>query len=219
MGADATGGHAPPRFDADFRARLLDLFAWRRDVRRFRRDPLPPGAVERLLRAACLAPSVGLSEPWRFVLVGDPALRAEVRDSFARASAAARASYDDDRAAAYDRLKLGGLEEAPEQLAVFCDDATPQGHGLGRHSMPEAAAHSVAGAVTLLALAARAEGIGLGWVSILEPERVCALLSVPPAWRLVAYLCLGLPAEEDDRPELERLGWERRAAALPLWRR
>lgn len=219
---------AAPRFDAAFRRTLQALFVWRRDVRRFRRDPLPAGTLERLVSSACLAPSVGLSQPWRFVLVEQPDRRRAVRDSFERCDAAAQAGYargaeaapgGEARAAAYARLRLAGLDDAPVQLAVFCDPSTPQGHGLGRQTMPQAVEHSVVGAVGLLWLAARAEGIGVGWVSILEPGVVQAALDVPEAWRLVAYLCLGYPAAEDDQPELERLGWERRASTLPLWRR
>lgn len=215
----ARAADAPPTFDATFRRTLRELFVWRRDVRRFRRDPMPAGTVERLVEVACLAPSVGLCQPWRFVLVDDPGRRRAIRDSFAGCDAAARDGYDGERAAAYARLKLAGLDDAPAQLAVFCDAATGQGHGLGRQTMPEAAEHSVVGAITLLWLAARAEGIGVGWVSILDPAAVSTVLDVPADWRLVGYLCLGYPAAADDRPELERLGWERRANALPLLRR
>ncbi len=215
MPPDAVPG-APPAFDAAFRHRLHQLLVWRRDVRRFRRDPLPPGTLERLVRAACLAPSVGLCEPWRFVRVEDPARRARVRASFERSNAAALAAQDGGRAPAYARLRLAGLDDAPVHLAAFCDPGTAQGGGLGRHSMPEAAAYSVAGAITLLWLAARAEGIGVGWVSILDPLEVRLALDVPDTWQLTGYLCLGHPQAEHDAPELERLGWERRTATLPL---
>src|SRR5580704_12062852 len=121
-----------PEFDSDFRARLHELLRWRRDVRRFRRDPLPDGAIERLIETACLAPSVGLSQPWRFVLVDAPERRAAIRASFAECNAAALAAQHPGRAAAYARLKLAGLEDAPCHLAVFADPETDQGHGLGR---------------------------------------------------------------------------------------
>src|SRR5215469_5780391 len=130
-------------FDEQFRARLRDLFVWRRDVRRFRRDPLPPGTLERLIEAACLSPSVGLSQPWRFVIVDDPARRQAVLDAFKGCNADALASYAGELAAKYAKLKLAGLEEAPCQLAVFADCQTEVGHGLGRKTMPEMAEYSV----------------------------------------------------------------------------
>jgi 5,6-dimethylbenzimidazole synthase len=216
QGATPGNGHAPapvPQFDAAFRERLLQLLAWRRDVRRFRPDPLPHGTLERLIATACLAPSVGLSQPWRFVTVDDPARRAAVRAEFAACNAQALASYAGDRAASYAALKLEGLREAPQQFAVFCDRATEVGHGLGRRTMPEMAEYSVVAAICTLWLAARAEGIGMGWISILDPARMTALMEVPPDWRFIGYFCLGLPQAADDRPELERARWEQRRLA------
>jgi 5,6-dimethylbenzimidazole synthase len=202
-----------PHFDDAFRARLRELLAWRRDVRRFRCDPLPEGTVERLIETACLAPSVGLSQPWRFVLVDAPERRAAIAANFAECNAAALRRQAADRTGLYARLKLAGLDEAPCQLAVFTDPATEQGHGLGRLTMPEMIEYSAVAAVHTLWLAARAEGIGLGWVSILDPAAVRAILDVPAAWRLIGYFCLGYPAAADDMPKLEREGWETRRAA------
>lgn len=202
----------PPVFDEDFRDRLRALFAWRRDVRRFRRDPLPAGAVRELIEAACLAPSVGLSQPWRFVIVESFARRAAIVEDFNYCNREALRAYENDRAALYARLKLAGLNEAPAQLAVFADEATPAGHGLGRRTMPEMLRYSVVTAIANLWLAARAAGIGVGWVSILDPDRVREILDVPPSWRLIAYLCLGYPETESLTPELEAEGWERRSA-------
>lgn len=207
----------PPAFDDAFVRRLDTLFAWRRDVRRFRTDPLDEADLRACLAAAHRAPSVGNSRPWRFVRIADPARRAAVVESFARCNAEAAASYEDERAARYRALKLAGLNEAPVHLAVFCDHGTGTGLGLGRATMPETLAYSVVGAVQCLWLAARARGIGLGWVSILDPEAVTQRLSVPDSWRLVAYLCLGRPQEEHLDPELERFGWQdedRRGAEL-----
>ena len=199
-----------PTFDADFRTRLRDLLVWRRDVRRFRRDPLPSETVVRLIELATLAPSVGLSQPWRFVLVESAQRRVGIRADFARCNAAALAAQAPERQQIYARLKLAGLDDAPCQLAVFSDAATEQGSGLGRLTMPETSEYSAVMAVHTLWLAARAEGIGMGWVSILDPTAVTAILEVPPEWRLIGYFCLGYPAEPDDTPALERAGWERR---------
>jgi len=203
----------PPLFDADCRAGLSTLLAWRRDVRRFRPDALPEGTLERLLALADLAPSVGNAQPWRFVLVEEAARRRAIKDNFARANAAALAGYDGTRAARYAGLKLEGLDRAPTQIAVFCDEESGQGHRLGRATMPETLAYSTVCAIHTLWLAARAEGIGLGWLSILDPGPLPQALSVPQAWRFVAYLCLGLPEEEHLDPELQRHGWQPRTAA------
>lgn len=209
--ADDPARPPPPVFGPDFAARFRDLVLWRRDVRRFRPEPLPAGLVPRLVELACHAPSVGNCQPWRFVEVDDTARRAAVRDSFTRANRAALDGYEGGTRALYARLKLEGLAVAPVQLAVFADEATARGHGLGRRTMPEALRYSVVGAVHTLWLAARAEGVGLGWVSILEPEVVTEALDVPASWTLVAYLCLGWPEEEHLDPELERAGWQSRA--------
>jgi 5,6-dimethylbenzimidazole synthase len=206
-------------FDEAFRARLRDLLVWRRDVRCFRRDPLPGGTVERLLHLACLAPSVGLSQPWRFVIVDDPARRAAIRQNFERCNADALAAQSPQRAAAYARLKLAGLDDAPCQLAVFADRSTAQGHGLGRHTMPEMIEYSAVTAVHTIWLAARAAGVGVGWVSILDPAAVTAILDVSSNWKLIAYLCLGVPQAEDDVPDLERKGWEQRTPLPVVLRR
>ena len=200
----------PPRFDAAFRRQLEELFRWRRDVRRFRTDRLEDGLVDRLIELALLAPSVGNSQPWRFVKVEDPDRRTLVRRSFEACNREALLAYDGERAAVYARLKLSGLDRAPTQLAVFVDGATGFGRGLGRRTMPETLTWSVVGAVHALWLAARAHGVGLGWVSILEPARVRDILAVPETWSLVAYLCLGWPEEEHLDPELDRVGWQRR---------
>ncbi|MBV8536397.1 MAG: 5,6-dimethylbenzimidazole synthase [Alphaproteobacteria bacterium] len=202
-----------PSFDAEFRRTLHDLIAWRRDVRRFRAQPLPAETFEQLVTIASLAPSVGLSQPWRFVLVEDPQRRQAVRDNFAAANAEALAAYAEERARLYATLKLAGLDRAPVQFAVFADRDTPQGAGLGRRTMPEMIEYSAVAAMNTLWLAARAEGLGLGWVSILDPAALSALLDVPPAWKFVGYFCLGYPESDELSPELERAGWEHRRRA------
>jgi 5,6-dimethylbenzimidazole synthase len=200
----------PPQFAADFVRQLELLYRWRRDVRRFRTDPLSEDLLERMIALAALAPSVGLSQPWRFVKVTTAERRQAVRAIFTDCNRDALSSYSDDRAALYARLKRAGLDEAPLHLAVFVDRETERGHGLGRRTMPETLAYSVVGAVHSFWLAARAFGIGVGWVSILDAEKVKAALQLPADWHLVAYLCVGYPQEEHLDPELERAGWEQR---------
>ncbi len=195
-------------FSAAFADELDALLRWRRDVRHFRRDPLPDGLLESLLERAALAPSVGYAQPWRFVRVDSAERRAAVIASFERANAAALSSYEGEDAHRYAQLKLAGLHDAPVHLAVFCDEATKAGKGLGRATMPEMLDYSAVMAVFVIWLAARARGIGMGWVSILEPDVVTTALDVPTDWRLIAYLCIGYPTEENDTPELARTGWE-----------
>jgi 5,6-dimethylbenzimidazole synthase len=200
----------PTAFDEAFGARLRDLLRWRRDVRHFRRDRLPAGTLENLIELACLAPSVGLSQPWRFVIVDNQAVRAEVRQVFASCNAEALAAQSPSRSALYAQLKLAGLEEAPSHLAVFADRTAEQGNGLGSRTMPEMIEYSVVTAVHSMWLAARAQGIGMGWISILDPQKVAALLDVPSEWKFIGYFCLGYPENEGTVPELEQLGWEQR---------
>jgi 5,6-dimethylbenzimidazole synthase len=197
-------------FDDAFRHQLHELFVWRRDVRRFRTDPLPSGTIERLIEIACLSPSVGLSQPWRFVVVDDAARRGAVIEDFKSCNADALQSYSGERAARYAALKLSGLAEAPGHLAVFAERDATIGSGLGRATMPETVDYSVVAAICSMWLAARAEGIGLGWVSILDPARIHDILDVPKSWKFIGYLCVGYPEAECDRPELEQAKWESR---------
>ena len=166
-----------PDFDAAFRAEFRDLVLWRRDVRRFRSH----------------APSVGLSQPWRFVHVESVERRRAVVGSFTQANEQALAGYAGEKHAIYAGLKLAGLKEAPVHLAVFSDDGTHTGSGLGQQTMPETLHYSVVAAIQTLWLAARADGIGMGWVSILDPKAVTRVLDVPAGWNLVAYLSASRP--------------------------
>lgn len=200
----------PPVFDQAFQKQFIDLLLWRRDVRRFRTDPIPKGDIDDLIKEACLAPSVGNCQPWRFVKVNDPKRRKSIRDSFERANNEALNDYHGERAKLYASLKLQGMDQAPVQLAVFADEETEAGMGLGRKTMPEMLDYSAVAAVQLLWLAARVKGIGVGWVSILEPDVVGKTLDVPDHWRLIAYLCIGYPEEDHVVPELVREGWQDR---------
>ncbi len=200
------------KFGDETRAALAEVLHWRRDVRHFRRDPVPEPVIARLRAAMERAPSVGNARPWRVLRVEDEALRAAVRAEFARANAEAAAGYEGARAAEYRALKLAGLEAAPVQLAVFTETDPPEGHGLGRRTMPETLRQSTAMAIHTLWLAARAENLGLGMVSILDPARVAALCAVPAGWEFAAWLCLGWPEFEDDTPLLHRAGWQENTA-------
>lgn len=203
-------------FTEDFRTQFDLLMRLRRDVRRFRTDAVDEAVLTRCLDAFQLAPSVGLSEPWRVIRVESPAARTAALENFMVANDAALAGYSGDRAQLYSQLKLSGMQEAPVQLAVFCDDATDKGQGLGAGTMPEMRRYSVVSAVTLFWLALRAHGLGLGWVSILDPDRLARDLSVPEGWRLIGYFCVGWPEDCSDTPELETHGWECRRGSLPV---
>lgn len=201
-----------PQFGPDFEQKFIQLLAWRRDVRHFRTDPIPQELIEHVLDMTNLAPSVGNAQPWRFISVDTAANRAAIIANFERANAEALASYEGEKAQLYASLKLAGLKQAPRHLAVFCDEATEQGAGLGRATMPETLRYSAVLAVHTLWLAARVYGLGLGWVSILDPDAAKASLDVPAEWSFVAYLCLGFPEEVHAEPELERRGWQAREA-------
>jgi 5,6-dimethylbenzimidazole synthase len=201
-----------PSFDETFRNAFADLLAWRRDVRHFKPDPIAEALIDDILDLACLAPSVGNSQPWRFVSVDAADRRQRILKNFRACNEAALDGYDGEQARLYAALKLAGLEEAPVHLAVFCDEDTDQGHGLGTRTMPETLRYSAVMAVHGLWLAARAHGLGVGWVSILDPARAADDLAVPDGWSLVAYLCIGWPLDTHLVPELERAGWQAREA-------
>lgn len=199
-----------PNFGPVFQAEMDALLRWRRDVRRFRADVLPDGLMADLLAMAALAPSVGNSQPWRFVFVESETIRRQVREHFTACNAQALNDYEGEQAKLYAQLKLSGMDQAPVQLAVYCDLGTQMGHGLGKRTMPETLQYSVVMAVHTLWLAARARGVGVGWVSILEPAQIDRILTVPQDWALVAYLCIGYAQEEHLDPELVRHGWQER---------
>ncbi|MBT6608727.1 MAG: 5,6-dimethylbenzimidazole synthase [Rhodospirillaceae bacterium] len=199
-----------PDFDAAFLAGLEDLLRWRRDVRRFLSDAVPSDLLDELLTLAALAPSVGNSQPWRFVKVNAPERRAAIRENFEACNADALADYEGERAKLYATLKLNGFDQAPVHLAVFLDTGGELGHGLGAKTMPETLAYSVVGAIQTFWLAARSRGIGVGWVSILDADKVRESLDVSEDWQLIGYLCVGYPQEEHIDPELDRHGWQER---------
>ncbi len=201
------------RFSDLERAAVYRAIFERRDVRaEFVPDPIPDDVVARLLDAAHHAPSVGFMQPTRFIVVRERATRERVHAAFARANAHASAAYVGDERAAYDALKLAGILEAPLNLCVLCETETLRGRGLGRQTMPETALYSTVCAVQNLWLAARAEGVGVGWVSIVDPDELHAIFGVPESVTIVAYLCVGYVASFNQTPDLERARWESRAA-------
>ena len=201
-------------FEMAEREAVYRAIATRRDVRRgFIAKPLPDELIRRLLTAAHCAPSVGLMQPSRFVLIRDVATRQAVHDAFLEANEKALATYTGARREQYANLKLEGILEAPQNLCILSAPHSERGHQLGRHTMPETAVYSTVCAIQNLWLAARAEGVGVGWVSILDPTRLREILHVPGEVLPVAYLCLGYVDRFAAEPELERFGWESR---IPL---
>jgi len=204
---------APPLFGAEFAEQFGQLLRWRRDVRHFDTRPVAEEEMAAMLSYAAWAPSVGNSQPWRFVRLRKPALREELVSHVEAANMRAAERYaGDERQQHYLSLKLHGLREAPQLLAVYCDEQPQAGHGLGIATMPEMLRYSCVMAIHNLWLGARLRGIGVGWVSILDPDDVSTLLDVPQHWSLIALLCIGYPVEETITPDLEKRGWQAREA-------
>ena len=180
-------------------------------MRHFRSDPIAEAELERLFALAHQAPSVGLSQPWRFVRIVTPALREALAAHVDEEAARAGHRYAGGRRDLYDGLKLHGLREAPVVLSAWCDEGTESGHGLGAVTMPEMRRYSCVMAIHTLWLAARTRGIGMGWVSILDPSTVAAMLEAPADWSCLGLLCLGRPVEDLAEPELQQRGWESRS--------
>lgn len=164
--------------------------------------------MQLLRQAVDCAPSVGNARPWRFVQADSPALRAAVRENFLTANAEALATYKGQKRELYCRLKLEGLNRAPLQIAVFTAMDPEAGHRLGRLSMPETLMQSTAMAVHTLWLTARVNNLGMGMVSIVDPEAIERSFDVPEDWRFTAYLCIGYSEFDDDQPLLQRAGWQ-----------
>lgn len=188
---------------------LYEAIHRRRDIRAFLSDPLPDDILARILDAAHHAGSVGFMQPWNFILVREPATRAAVKALFERERQAAACFYDEPRRSHYLSLKLEGIEEAPLNICVTCDP-TRGGEVLGRNSIPETDLYSTVCAVQNLWLAARAEGVGVGWVSILKQARLREILGIPPHVVPVAYLTLGFVEAFPERPTLATEGWRQR---------
>jgi nicotinate-nucleotide--dimethylbenzimidazole phosphoribosyltransferase len=195
------------------RAGLYESIAARRDVRRFRPDPVPDDVLQRVLTAAHAAPSVGHSQPWRFVVVRDPATRDRAAVLTDRERLRQAALLEPDAARRLLDLQLEGVREAPLGIVVCCDRRAAPAGVLGRATFPDADLWSCAAAIQNLWLAARAEGLGLGWVTLFRPEDLAGLVGLPDGVVTLGWLCLGWPDERPPEPGLERAGWSRR---LPL---
>ena len=188
--------------------RLERLMGMRRDVRHFSDAAVSNEALERAIAVAGLAPSVGYSQPWRWIRVDDTQRRDAIVASHTRANERARMAAHREREAEYGALTLSGLHCAPVHLAVCCDTTTTRGGGLGRQTMPQTLRDSVVMAVYGFWLAARALSLGVGWISILDPAEVARVLDLPAGWELVAYLAVGHAAVPSTTPELVERGWE-----------
>lgn len=199
-------------FSEEARRTLLEIMAARRDVRTFEVGrALPEGLLEELFAAAHLAPSVGFSQPWRFIVVRDELRRERIRESFLRCRQAEAARYPEERRAKYLAYRLEGIAESAVNVCVTVDLRNEGEHVLGTTAQPEAVRASVICAVQNLWLCARAHGVGVGWVSIVEPEILRQQLALPPGVEPVAYLCIGYPREPfGQKPLLEETKWRPR---------
>ncbi|MFC3968778.1 5,6-dimethylbenzimidazole synthase [Rhizobium lemnae] len=198
-------------FAADAREAVYRAIHTRRDVRdQFLSDPLPDDLVRRLLEAAHAAPSVGFMQPWSFILVRSEETKHAAWEAFSKANAEAEAMFADEKRDLYRSLKLEGIRKAPLSIIVTCDPDRAGPVVLGRTHNPRMDVYSTVCAVQNLWLAARAEGVGVGWVSIFHDDDVRALLGIPRRIEIVAWLCLGYVRELYQEPELAVKGWRQR---------
>jgi 5,6-dimethylbenzimidazole synthase len=180
----------------------------RRDVRgQFKPDPVPDDVLARILAAAHHAPSVGFMQPWDFIVVKDPAIKRLVKGDFDAANNEASNMFDGSRQEVYKSLKLEGIIEAPVGICITCDRARTGPVVIGRTANPEMDLYSSVCAVQNLWLAARAENLGVGWVSIIHHDSLRKTLKIPQHIVPIAYLCIGYVSFFHDRPELEKAGW------------
>lgn len=202
------GEHAYPE---DQRASIYRVIAERRDVRHgFVAERVPDEVIRRVLDAAHKAPSVGFSQPWDFIVITDSDRRLRVKALAERSRRDFAAELPAARARAFDQLKTEAIVQAPVNIAVTCDPTRGGRHTLGRHAQPQTAAYSSVLAVANLWLAARAEGLGVGWVSFFDERELAAELGLPEHLEVIAYLCVGYVAEFGTEPELEIAEWARR---------
>ena len=191
---------------------LYEAIYSRRDVRKFRPGDVSDEVLTRILDAAHHAGSVGFMQPWNFTVVRDPETRRKIAASSYEENQRAAENYTGQRRELYESLRLDAIENSAVDIAVTCDRERNGPHVLGRNTMPETDVYSTCCAIQNLWLSACAEGVGMCWMSIINPETVKHELGIPQHIILVAYLCLGIPAEHLDRPMLEKSGWQTRSA-------
>lgn len=206
------------KFTQEQQSALFDILKWRRDVRRFKTDPVPAEVWQRVKAAVDLAPSVGNSQPWRFIEVQNERIRNTVASHFDQANNSASQIYSPQTRDQYTQLKLAGLREAPIHLAVFTEHEPGAGLGLGRQTMPLTLDYSTVAAIHNLWLAARAHNLGMGWVSIVDPDFLSEMFEVSTTWSFTAYLCIGYAQSDETQPELEREAWQARQPTIWLTR-
>lgn len=202
---------AQPLITETEREAVYKIIFGRRDMRKyFKPDPVPAEVLARVLKAAHHAGSVGFMQPWNFIVVDDTAVKKSVYDSFLKEREEAAQRFDPEKRSKYLSYKLEGILESPVNLCVTCDHSRFGPEVLGRHSIPETDVYSTVCAIQNLWLAARAENVGVGWVSILRREDLYRILEIPCELTIVAYLCLGFVTEFPDDPDLQTLGWAER---------
>ncbi|MDG2389208.1 MAG: 5,6-dimethylbenzimidazole synthase [Planctomycetaceae bacterium] len=189
---------------------LFDAIYRRRDVREFGNDEIPQETLLKILNAAHHAGSVGLMQPWNFTVIRSCETQSAIADIVAEENNKAAVNYTGEERDKYLSLHLEAIHSAPINIAVTCDSQRGGPHVAGRNTMPETDLYSTCCAIQNLWLAARAEGVGMCWVSLIDPERVKQIIGIPADIKLVGYLCLGVPESFDDRPHLERQGWKTR---------
>ncbi len=189
---------------------LYDAIYKRRDVREFLPDPVPKDVLARVLNAAHHAGSVGFMQPWNFLIIQDKKIREEIYGNFLSANQQAAKRFSGEKKDLYDSLKLEGILECPINICVTCNSSRMGPNVLGRDTIPETDVFSTCCAIQNLWLAARVEGLGIGWVSILNMNQLKEDLKIPKRILPVAYLCLGYPVQFLDRPMLEKTGWAKR---------
>lgn len=208
-----------PAFSAAERDAVYRCILSRRDTRgQFLPEPIADEVLARILRAAHHAPSVGFMQPWDFIVVKDAAAKARVHAAFAKAHGEAAAMFEGDKRETYRSLKLEGILEAPVGICVTCDRSRTGPVVIGRTHQPEMDLYSAVCAVQNLWLAARAEEVGVGWVSILHHDDLRQALGIPAGIQPIAWLCLGRVSHFYARPELESAGWlPRQPLAERVW--
>ncbi len=205
----------PDVFPPEERRGLYRAIYTRRDIRHFRNHPIPDPVLARIIQAAHQGPSVGFMQPWDLILIRDLDVRGQIKELFERERQAASCYFDEPRRTQYLSLKLEGILESPVNVCITCDP-TRAGEVLGRNSIQETDVYSTCCAVQNLWLAARSEGVGVGWVSVLKMPQLRKILGVPHHVIPVAYLCLGYPVEFPGQPTLQTAGWRDRLPVSDL---